>query len=353
MVEVERLLKRYGDTIAVDQVSLETRREEFLTLLGPSGCGKTTILRCIAGFVRPDAGRVRIGSKDVTEVPPYRREIGMVFQSYALFPHLTVFENVAFGLRVRRLPRLEIAPRVHRALDLVKLVGLAGRLPRQLSGGQQQRVALARALVYEPRVLLLDEPLSNLDAKLRVEMRAEIRAIQRRLGLTAIYVTHDQEEALSVSDRVAVMRSGRIEQMDTPATVYDRPANAFVAGFVGVSNLLPGEVVSSDGGTTVARLGGGLDVRAAGVSVGAGRPVWIMARPETIRIEREGRAGRLMGKVGGVTLLGSVVRVGVELPPGIAVVVDVPNAGASPPVAEGEMVWVEFDPSRVVLLPRD
>ena len=238
-IEVEELSKRYGASTVVDRVSFGAQEGELLTFLGPSGCGKTTTLRCIGGFITPDGGAIRIGGADMRTVPPHRRQLGMVFQNYALFPHLSVFENVAFGLRVRGVGHEETARRTGRALEMVRLAGLADRYPKQLSGGQQQRVALARALVYEPRVLLLDEPLSNLDAKLRIEMRSEIRNLQRELGLTALYVTHDQEEALSISDRVMVMNQGRVEQISAPWDLYNRPRTLFVASFVGTANILP------------------------------------------------------------------------------------------------------------------
>jgi putative spermidine/putrescine transport system ATP-binding protein len=355
VVALERLVKRFGPTVAVDEVSLETEAGEFLSLLGPSGCGKTTTLRCIAGFVDPDAGRVRIGGEDVTREPPYRRQIGMVFQSYALFPHLSVFENVAFGLRIRRRPTDEVTGRVEQALDLVRLGGFGGRLPKALSGGQQQRVALARALVYEPRVLLLDEPLSNLDARLRVEMRMEIRALQRRLGLTAIYVTHDQEEALSVSDRIVVMREGRIEQVGSPWEVYHRPATPFVANFVGTANVLSADVVTTQG-STVLRVGRGVDLPFVGTGRPPGRRVWVVARPETLSIApKEAVAGLnpLLGKVATVTLLGSVLRVRVALEGEVSVLVDVHDPGTHPAFAEGDIVGVTVHPDRLVLLPRE
>ncbi|TAM57562.1 ABC transporter ATP-binding protein [bacterium] len=241
-VQLHKLMKRYGDFVAVDDFSLDVADGEFVALLGPSGCGKTTTLRMIAGFVEATAGEIRIGERDVTGCPPHRRNTGMVFQGYALFPHMTVFENVAFGLRMRRLGAAEIRERVARALKLVRLDGHAERMPRQLSGGQQQRVALARALVVQPDAFLLDEPLSNLDAKLRQEVRLEIRQLQRTLGLTTIFVTHDQEEALTMADRLVVMDRGAIQQVGSPAELYDWPVNRFVADFIGHSNFFDGSV---------------------------------------------------------------------------------------------------------------
>ncbi len=237
-IDVAALTKRYGTTTVVDRVSFAAGEGEFLTFLGPSGCGKTTTLRCVGGFIAGDGGEVRIEGKDMNGVPPHRRRLGMVFQNYALFPHLSAFENVAFGLRIRGVATRR-AGEAHRAGagHGAAWAGSEDRYPKQLSGGQQQRVALARALVYEPRVLLLDEPLSNLDAKLRIEMRSEIRNLQRELGVTALYVTHDQEEALSVSDRVAVMNQGRIEQISSPWDLYNQPRTLFVASFVGTANV--------------------------------------------------------------------------------------------------------------------
>jgi spermidine/putrescine ABC transporter ATP-binding subunit len=356
MVTLEGLSKRYGAAAAVQEVSLAVRPGELLTLLGPSGCGKTTTLRCIGGFVRPDAGTVEIGGEVVTSLPPYRRNIGMVFQSYALFPHLTVFENVAFGLRIRRAPSAEVAARVRRILETVRLQEFAGRLPRQLSGGQQQRVALARALVYEPRVLLLDEPLSNLDAKLRVEMRSEIRALQRQLGLTAIYVTHDQEEALSISDRVAVMREGRIEQLASPSELYHHPRTPFIATFVGTSNLLDGDALHVENGRARVHMGAEVILEApAPRAIVAGQAVWVVARPETITlapVEQGAHRGHAIGKVGAATFLGAVLRLRVDVEPGMSILVDVSNPGAHPAYAEGDRAAVLFDPERVVILPR-
>jgi spermidine/putrescine transport system ATP-binding protein len=234
--------KRFGDTTAVDGITLEVARGEFFSLLGPSGCGKTTSLRMIAGFEEPDDGRVVLAGKEITGVPPYKRNVNTVFQSYALFPHLSVFDNVAFGLRRKKLPRAQIRDRVRRYLDLVQLKGYDNRRPGQLSGGQQQRVALARALVNEPSVLLLDEPLGALDLKLRKQMQLELIRIQREVGVTFIYVTHDQEEALVMSDRIAVMSDGHVEQIGYPEDIYERPATRFVAGFIGTSNIIQGEV---------------------------------------------------------------------------------------------------------------
>ncbi len=238
-VDLQHICKRYPEVTALDDVDIVIESGEFFTLLGPSGCGKTTLLRTIAGFNRQDSGRILIGSRPIDEIPPHRRDIGMVYQDYAIFPHMTVAANVGFGLKTRRRPSQEIAERVARALDLVQLRGQAERMPHQLSGGQQQRVALARALVINPQILLMDEPLSNLDAKLRVELRDDIRDLQQALRITTVYVTHDQEEALAISDRVCVMQGGRVHQIGNPQEIYARPATLFVAAFVGLMNMLP------------------------------------------------------------------------------------------------------------------
>ena len=281
--------KRFGGVVAVDGVSLDIARGTIFSLLGPSGCGKTTTLRLIAGFEQPDAGDVYIRGARVTPMPPYRRDFSMVFQSYALFPHLTVAENVAFGLRMRRIARADRTRSVDEALGLVKLEALADRYPRQLSGGQQQRVAFARAIVVKPAVLLLDEPLGALDKLLREEMQVELRCLQQRLGMTAVFVTHDQEEALTLSDTVAVMRNGAIEQIGAPRDIYDRPCNEFVASFLGASNFIDGVVVAREAASVV------VETPAARVVVPGDRPegerVRIAVRPERLRMERDDAQG--------------------------------------------------------------
>ncbi len=300
-LSIRGLVKRFGDLVALDHLDLEIEAGELFFLLGPSGCGKTTLLRSIAGFHLPDAGSIRFGDDDVTRLPPHRRGTGMMFQSYALWPHLNVFRNVAFGLEERRVPKAEIRSRVEEALRLVRMEGLGQRKINQLSGGQQQRVALARALVVRPRCLLLDEPLSNLDAKLRIEMRGEIRRICKEFGLTAVYVTHDQKEALSMADRMAVLEGGSIAQVGSPEELYRRPVSAFVAGFVGETNLVPGEFVETSGDGPRVRTAFG-ELRCGVVSgdwsPAPGERVLLSVRPECLSLSetppaQNGIAGRL------------------------------------------------------------
>ena len=279
MIELRSLTKRFADTLAVNDVNLSIRAGEFVTLLGPSGCGKTTILRCISGFETPDSGAVLLDGQDVTHLPPYQRDVNQVFQSYALFPHLSVEENVAFGLRMKRVPRDERKRRVAEAIELVALTGLEARKPSQLSGGQMQRVALARAIVNRPKVLLLDEPLAALDAKLRRAMQIELKALQRRLGMTFVFVTHDQEEALVLADRIGVMNAGRIEQLGGGEDVYHRPATEFVASFIGQTNLLDVTVVSN----SRLRTRDGLELGCACTTPIDSR-LLVMIRPERIQI---------------------------------------------------------------------
>jgi len=309
-IELQNVTKRYGSLVANDCVNLQIRRGELLTLLGPSGCGKTTALRCITGHQRPDEGRVFIDGQDVTDVPTYRRELGMVFQNFALFPHMTVYQNVEFPLMIRSLAKGKRREMVRDALKLIRMEGLEARYPRQLSGGQQQRVGLARALVYRPKVLLLDEPLSNLDAKLREEMRFEIRELVSQLHMTAVYVTHDQGEALALSDRVAIMNAGRLQQVGTPREIYEQPANLFIAGFIGLSDFIEGQVVAVEGDR--ARLA----VRSLELTVPAragmasGQPVTLFIRPNDVELldEAAGAAENTFGgRVDKVTYLGDMV----------------------------------------------
>jgi len=329
---MEHLVKRYGDFHAVKDVSLSIADGEFLVLLGPSGCGKTTTLRMVAGFIEPTAGRVLLGGQDVTLLPPWKRNAGMVFQSYALFPHLTVAQNVAFGLEMRKIPRAEVEKRVEEVLALVRLAGYGGRLPRQLSGGQQQRVALARALAIRPDVLLLDEPLSNLDAKLRQEVRVEIRELQRQLGLTTVMVTHDQEEALTMADRLVVMSEGEVRQVGSQRDLYERPANRFVAGFVGRSTFLDGTIEAPG----QFRTKGGLKLKCTADKTGA---AVLSLRPERVEIGPAPLVGldnQLQGTVEFVSYLGSLIDIHVRLSPEDRLVVQIANreGGFSPDVGQ-------------------
>jgi iron(III) transport system ATP-binding protein len=314
-LRLERLIKRFGQTIAVDGIDLKIEDGEIMTLLGPSGCGKTTTLRCIAGFLIPDDGEIYLGEQQITDLLPEKRGIGFVFQNYALWPHMTVFDNLAFGLRLRHVPRTEIKKRVNEALALVRLSGFAERYPRQLSGGQQQRIALARALVIQPQVLLLDEPLSNLDAQLREEMRFEIRELQKSLGITAVYVTHDQAEALVLSDRIAVMNQGVITQIGTPQQIYNQPNNRFVAGFIGLSSFVEGIVTQLDSSLTYATVttSDNLDIRVPGDSLSLNQKITLAVRPEYITLKLDDsvampeEANLLEGEVVRVAYLGDVI----------------------------------------------
>ena len=333
-VRLESVTKRFGELAAVRELSLDIPRGEFFTMLGPSGCGKTTTLRMIAGFEEPSDGRVLLDGEDVTGRPAFKRPTNTVFQSYALFPHLSVEKNVAFGLQRKRVDRAETRRRVTEELERVGLAAEAKRRPAQLSGGQQQRVALARALVNRPAVLLLDEPLGALDLKLRKQLQVELKRIQRDVGITFVYVTHDQEEALTMSDRIAVMNRGVIEQVADPESVYERPATTFVAGFIGVSNLMPGEVVSTNGSATELRLDAGPTVR-TGESGGAqvGERCHAVVRPEKLGLEPIGAPGSggraaVEGQVESSLYLGTATQMVVRLGDGTHMTVLVPNADA-------------------------
>jgi spermidine/putrescine transport system ATP-binding protein len=330
-VRLERVSKHFGELVAVKDLDLDIGRGEFFTMLGPSGCGKTTTLRMVAGFEQPTAGRVLIEGSDVAGLPSYKRPTNTVFQSYALFPHLSVGDNVAFGLRRKKVPKDEIANRVKAELERVGLGAEANRRPNQLSGGQQQRVALARALVNLPKVLLLDEPLGALDLKLRKGLQVELKRIQREVGITFVYVTHDQEEALTMSDRIAVMSNGVVEQVDIPENVYERPSTTFVAGFIGVSNLMPGTVTSATGGRGMIKLDTGLEVETRVDGIGIGERCHAIVRPEKLRITDPGTTtpGGLPGVDGVVqssVYLGTSTQIIVALPGDVSMTVLVPNA---------------------------
>ena len=329
-VRLEGVSKRFGDLTAVRELDLDVERGEFFTLLGPSGCGKTTTLRMVAGFEEPSDGRVLLDGEDVTGLPAFKRPTNTVFQSYALFPHLNVERNVAFGLERKGVAKDEVKRRVAEELERVGLTREGGRKPRQLSGGQQQRVALARALVNRPAVLLLDEPLGALDLKLRKQLQVELKGIQRDVGITFIYVTHDQEEALTMSDRIAVMNHGVIEQVDEPESIYERPRTTFVAGFIGVSNLMPGEVVSANGNGAEIRLDAGVTVRTESEGVPGGERVHVVVRPEKLELYPAAEAaptGRasVEGIIESSLYLGTATQVVVKLADGTGMTVLVPN----------------------------
>jgi ABC-type Fe3+/spermidine/putrescine transport system ATPase subunit len=355
-LELAGVRKSYGGVVALRETSLAVEEGKLVFLLGPSGCGKTTTLRLVSGFIEPDAGEIRIRGTRVSGTPPDRRGLGMVFQHYALFPHMTVFDNVAFGLRMRGIGGAPLRERVARALGLVRLTGLEGRYPRALSGGQQQRVALARAIVIEPTLLLLDEPLSNLDLKLREEMRGEIRALQRALGLTTLFVTHDQDEALTMADEIVVMADGRVVQTGTPAGLYERPASRFVAHFLGESNLESGRVEAALGGGTWRVDAAGLAV--VGTGPGGWRPgdtVAVAVRPERVRLclGRVGpgvSANTFPGRIEERVFRGALQRYRVRLPHGRVWSVDQPASGGGAH-AVGTEVGVSWSPDDCLVIP--
>jgi putative spermidine/putrescine transport system ATP-binding protein len=348
-LEIENLRKTFGPHAVVQGFDLAVEKGEFISFLGPSGCGKTTTLRMVAGFEQPDSGRISIGGRDVTGLRANQRQIGMVFQSYALFPNMTVAENVAYGLKIARRPAAEIRGRVEEMLALIKLPAMANRYPHQLSGGQQQRVALARALSINPQVLLLDEPLSALDAKIRISLREEIRAVQRKLGITTIYVTHDQEEALSISDRIVVMNEGRMDQVGTPFEIYNRPKTRFVASFVGTLNIVQGQVLDAAAGRILidgqeVKVTRGLDGIASGTAQA------FALRPEAVTLGDGGPGrNRLRGSIEQVSFLGSVVRIRVQLKEN-AILLDTFNNPNLAPPEFGSAVDVYFGTEDLLVL---
>ncbi|MBQ0820157.1 ABC transporter ATP-binding protein [Microvirga sp. HBU67558] len=348
----EQLGKSYGDVAVVSDISLTITEGEFVSLLGPSGCGKTTILRMVAGLVQPSRGRILIGRDDVTALPPNKRGLGLVFQSYALFPHLTVYENVAFGLRRRKVAGAELDRRVKEALAMVRLADFGERYPRQLSGGQQQRVAIARALAPQPRVLLFDEPLSNLDAQLRDEMQIELKRLQRGLGITTLFVTHDQGEALSMSDRVGVMAKGVMQQFATPEEIYHRPATGFVASFIGKPNRLPGTVASRAGKGGVLRLGDAIEMPAASLDQPAGAKVDVIIRQEAIRLLNGTSASDgLQGTVALRSFSGARVQYVVRLSGGVELVAETASHGPNAALAPDTPVTLAIDADSVFAMP--
>jgi len=354
-VQLVDLVKRFADVTAVAGINLDMPQGEFFSLLGPSGCGKTTTLRLIAGFERPDEGQILLDGVDMAQTPPHKRQVNTVFQNYALFPHLTVAENVAFGLRYKDVSKVDAKKRVGEALALVRLEGLDKRRPSQLSGGQQQRVALARALILNPAVLLLDEPLGALDAKLRKALQLELKALQEEVGITFVYVTHDQEEALTMSDRLAVMSNGRVEQIGTPSEVYEEPGTAYVADFLGVSNLMDARVDGLDGdGRAKVRLGD-FELIAANGDTDAVGDVKMVIRPERVRIEPQGTVGenRVPGMVERVVYVGSIMQVIVHLAPGQTLQAWVQNQGEGLPFEQGAPVSVHLPVEALRVLVSD
>ncbi|KRW93681.1 ABC transporter ATP-binding protein [Paracoccus sp. MKU1] len=346
-LSLRNIVKRYGRTEVVRNASFQIAEGEFVSLLGPSGCGKTTILRMVAGLLEPTEGQIMIGEREVTRLPPNKRNIGLVFQSYALFPHMTVFENVAFGLRRKGESGKPLEERVNAALEMVRLGGYGARFPRQLSGGQQQRVSMARAIAPRPSILLFDEPLSNLDAKLRDEMQIELKRLQQELRITTLFVTHDQAEALSLSDRVGVMHGGVIQQLDRPEEIYHRPANAFVASFIGKPNRLQGRVEAG----TVA-LGAGLALRPERLDLPEGSAAEVFLRQEAIRVLRAPEPGALAGTVALRAFSGPQVQLVVRLAHGAEIVVEVPSAEDTASLAPGEAVYLAIRPRDIIVLPQ-
>lgn len=348
-IRVTEVTKKYGDKTVIPKLSLNIEGGEFFTLLGPSGCGKTTLLRMIAGFNSIEAGSIFFDQQEINQIPPYKRNIGMVFQNYAIFPHMSVRKNVEYGLKQRKIDKAEIRKRSDEIMETVKIAEYAERSPNQLSGGQQQRVALARAIVIKPTVLLMDEPLSNLDAKLRVEMRSAIRDIQKEVGITTVYVTHDQEEALAVSDRIAVMNLGELQQVGTPFELYHRPANLFVAGFVGSSTVFDA-VCKKENGKTILVIGGQLfvEMKNLDASVKDGEALKVTVRPEEFRLEKDqGQANVLRGRVKSCIFLGKFLNYEIMLSDGTVIEISQPTGGMDRYFPEGEKVVLSVDAHRI------
>ena len=354
VIEIRRVSKRFGDFVAVDEADFGIRRGEFFSMLGPSGCGKTTTLRMIAGFEQPSSGEVRLDGQDVSRVPPYKRHVNTVFQQYALFPHMSVFDNVAFGPRSTKVPKGEIAERVRTMLEVVRLADFANRKPTQLSGGQQQRVALARALVNYPSALLLDEPLGALDLKLRQTMQLELKRIQREVGITFVFVTHDQEEALTMSDRIAVMNEGRVEQIGSPEEIYHRPATVFVAGFIGVANLIPTRVGDlGSGRATVEASGHRFSVPLTDASLTTGDPAVVMVRPERLHLglaEPGGDHAAVATTITDLVFQGPVLRCALRTDAGTELVAHIGPEDDLPMLRPGDRLWASWDHDAACLL---
>jgi spermidine/putrescine transport system ATP-binding protein len=350
MVELRNVTKRFGAYEALKEASFEIRAGEFMTFLGPSGCGKTTCLRLISGFDTPTSGQIFLDGKDLTFEPPYRRDVNQVFQNYALFPHLTIYENIAFGLRMKKIPPAQIRERVDRVVKMTSLEDFTTRKPAQLSGGQRQRVALARAIVCEPKVLLLDEPLSALDAKLRTQMRIELKQLQKKLGITCIFVTHDQEEALTMSDRVAVLNAGRVEQIGTVNEIYYKPATRFVASFIGESNIVEAEILRSEGEFLHCRLEGGLELDVRTPNPPAHSQILLSLRPEKIRLTRENPGGRnsFPGTIEMEIFKGAVDDLTISVQGGLQLGAVLTNDGqAESDLHEGERVFARIQPEDI------
>lgn len=350
---LDHVVKSYGKLRAVDDLSLEVRDGELLTLLGPSGCGKTTTLRAVSGFVALDSGRIFIGQRNITDIPPERRGIGLVFQNYALWPHMTVFQNLAFGLQLKKLSKQAIEKKVEESLATVKLAGFEGRYPRQLSGGQQQRVALARALVLEPDILLLDEPLSNLDALLREQMRFEVAQIHKQAGITSIYVTHDQTEAMVISDRIAVMDQGKVVQIGRPAEVYSTPSTKFVAGFMGTTTFIHGKVTETTGERIAVQTDSGLSIQGKGRRLAAGDEVDVAIRPENIKfltgpadVREQGKGNTFETRVTRASYVGELVDYQLDLKGSLLRA----KGETANPLSEGTPIRIHIEPDQLSIL---
>ncbi len=355
IVWIGNVSKKFGSVTAIDNISLEVYSGEFFSILGPSGCGKTTLLRLIAGLESPDIGEIHLKGKPITSVPPYQRDVNMVFQNYALFPHMNIYENISFGLKLKGMKKSEISDKVSRILEMVNLHKMEHRKPKQLSGGEQQRVALARALVNEPSVLLLDEPLGALDLKLRKQMQIELKDLQKRLGITFIYVTHDQEEALTMSDRIAIMSCGRLEQLGTPSQVYEEPKTEFVANFIGISNIFSGVLTNGNGSTLTLKTPDGLEIKALYTNGNYPEKAIAMVRPEKILITlsqpKDENINLLYGEIENIVYLGTVIQFIMDMNGRKLVVLD-KNHDKKLKFSIKQKVFASWDISSTVLMPQ-